>query len=94
VNKKPRKQGTHPSLIAETSITTANLLNLEKMQATRKQITNRGITNNIAKKITNRGFAKNKPHKQNISSKHSIYNICSKNINVFVKKNKQIFFKT
>jgi hypothetical protein len=50
VNKKPRKQGTHPSLIAETSITTANLLNLEKMQANRKQITNKGITNNIAKK--------------------------------------------
>ncbi|WJX63817.1 hypothetical protein P8452_48661 [Trifolium repens] len=41
VNKKPRKQRTHHSQIAETSITTANLLNLEKMQAKRKQITNR-----------------------------------------------------
>jgi hypothetical protein len=70
VNKKPRKQGTHSSLIAETSITTANLLNLEKMQANRKQITNRDILTTLQKKITNRGFAKNKPHKQNISCKH------------------------
>jgi hypothetical protein len=50
VNKKPKKQGTQPSLIAETSITTTNLLNLEKMQANRKQITNRGILTTLQKK--------------------------------------------